>query len=54
MRFVPTSIHAGLDYVLGLVLTVFPSVTGPHQGGLIEWEPMLLGKDHLCGRRPCD
>jgi hypothetical protein len=23
MRFLPTSIHAGLDYVLGVVLTVF-------------------------------
>jgi hypothetical protein len=43
MRFIPTKIHAGLDYILGLVLSVFPFVTGIHQGGLIEWGPMLLG-----------
>jgi hypothetical protein len=43
MRFLPTGIHAGLDYVLGVVLAIFPSVTGLHQGGLIEWGPMLLG-----------
>ena len=43
MRFLPTKIHAGLDYILGLALSVLPFVTGIHQGGLIEWGPMLLG-----------
>jgi hypothetical protein len=43
MRFLPTKIHAGLDYILGVALSVFPFVTGVHQGGVIEWGPMLLG-----------
>ena len=43
MRFLPTRIHAGLDYVLGVVLAAYPSVTGMHQGGPIEWGPTILG-----------
>lgn len=43
MRFLPTRIHAGLDYALGVVLAIFPSVIIRHQGGLIEWGPTLLG-----------
>jgi hypothetical protein len=42
MRFLPTRIHAVLDYVLGGVLALFPFVTG-FQGGVIDWGPMLLG-----------
>lgn len=43
MRFLPTRIHAVLDYLLGGALSVFAFVTGFHQGGVIEWGPMLLG-----------
>jgi hypothetical protein len=43
MRFLPTHVHAALDYILGVALSVFPFVTGLHQGGVIEWGPMLLG-----------
>jgi len=43
MRFLPTSIHAGLDYLLGAILSLFPFITGVHQGGVIEWAPMLVG-----------
>lgn len=43
MRFLPTRIHAVFDYVLGVVLAIFPSVTSLHQGGLIEWGPTVLG-----------
>jgi len=42
MRFLPTRIHAVLDYVLGVVLALFPFVSG-FQGGVIDWGPMLLG-----------
>lgn len=43
MRFLPTKLHAVLDYGLGVLLAVFSSVTGFHQGGLFEWGPTLLG-----------
>ena len=47
MRFVPTRLHGGLDYILGLVLALFPIVGGRNQGGLIGWGPMLLGQGML-------
>jgi hypothetical protein len=43
MRFLPTKIHAGLDYILGVALAISPFFSGIHQGDLIEWGPMLLG-----------
>ena len=43
MRFIPTRIHAVVDYVTGLLLIVAPFVFRFADGGAAQWVPMLLG-----------
>jgi hypothetical protein len=43
MRFIPTRIHAVLDYIIGVALLVFPYVAGAADRGPVEWGTTTLG-----------
>lgn len=43
MRFIPTSIHAILDYVIGAALILAPFVLGFDTGGAAMWVPIIIG-----------
>jgi hypothetical protein len=61
MRFIPTRIHAYLDYVFGALLIVAPWVLGFANGGPEQWTPVVIGvvglaytlmTDHELGASP--
>jgi hypothetical protein len=43
MRFIPTRIHAVVDYVTGILLIAAPFIFRFADGGAAQWVPMLLG-----------
>jgi hypothetical protein len=43
MRFIPTRIHAIVDYVTGILLIAAPFIFRFADGGAAQWVPMLLG-----------
>lgn len=43
MRFVPTRIHAFIDYIVGFLLIAAPFVLGFADGSAAQWVPMILG-----------
>lgn len=43
MRFIPTNVHAVLDYLMGLLLIVAPWLLGFADGGAETWVPVILG-----------
>jgi hypothetical protein len=43
MRFIPTRTHGALDYIIGVVLIVFPFVAGLVDRGPTEWGTTALG-----------
>ena len=43
MRFIPTRVHAVLDYIMGLALIVAPFMLGFDRGGAETWVPVVLG-----------
>ena len=43
MRFIPTSIHGILDYIIGLLLIAAPWLFGFANGGAETWVPVILG-----------
>ncbi|MFW5967694.1 MAG: SPW repeat domain-containing protein [Persicimonas sp.] len=43
MRFIPTNIHAILDYVIGAALILAPFVLGFDTGGAAMWVPIIIG-----------
>jgi hypothetical protein len=43
MRFIPTLVHGVLDYVVGVLLIIAPSLLGFAQSGAESWVPMALG-----------
>lgn len=43
MRFIPTRVHALLDYVLGIVIAVFPYATGYAYRGVVGYGCAVLG-----------
>ena len=47
MRFIPTSTHGVLDYLVGLLLIAAPWLFGFALGGPETWVPVLLGAGTL-------
>lgn len=47
MRFIPTRVHAVLDYIMGLALIVAPFLLGFDRGGAETWVPVVLGAGML-------
>jgi hypothetical protein len=43
MRFIPTRIHAYLDYLFGAVLIAAPWLFGFANGGAAQWVPVVIG-----------
>ena len=43
MRVIPTNVHAGLDYLVGLLLILAPWLFGFYAGGVESWVPIVLG-----------
>jgi hypothetical protein len=43
MRFIPTSVHGVLDYLMGGLLILAPWLFGFYQGGIESWLPIILG-----------
>lgn len=43
MRFIPTRVHAVLDYLMGMFLIVAPWILGFVQNGAETWVPVFLG-----------
>jgi len=43
MRFIPTRVHAVLDYVTAGVLIAAPAMLGLRKNGMQTWLPMALG-----------
>lgn len=43
MRFLPTSVHGIVDYLVGALLIVAPLVLGFDQGGMETLVPIVLG-----------
>ncbi len=43
MRFIPTRVHAYLDYLVGVLLIIAPWVLGFAAGGAETWIPVLVG-----------
>lgn len=43
MRFIPTRIHAVLDYLVGVLLIIVPWLLGFAEGGAETWVPVILG-----------
>jgi hypothetical protein len=43
MRFIPSRVHAVLDYLVGLLLIVAPFVGGFPDAGVGTWLPVVLG-----------
>lgn len=43
MRFIPTRIHAYIDYLMGLLLIAAPWILGFSEGGPETWVPVVLG-----------
>ena len=43
MRFIPTSIHGVIDYIVGLTLILSPFLLGFATGGPAQWVPIILG-----------
>lgn len=43
MRFIPTRIHAVVDYLTGVLLLVSPWLFGFAVGGVAQWLPVVLG-----------
>jgi len=43
MRFIPTRVHAMIDYATGLLLIVASYLFGFANGGAAQWVPMVLG-----------
>jgi hypothetical protein len=43
MRFIPTRVHAVLDYLMGMLLIVAPWMFGFAQNGAETWVPVMLG-----------
>lgn len=43
MRFIPTRIHAVVDYLTGVLLIVSPWLFGFAVGGVAQWLPVVLG-----------
>lgn len=43
MRFIPTRIHAVLDYLIGALLIVAPFILGFDTGGAAMWVPIIVG-----------
>ncbi len=47
MRFIPTKVHAILDYLMGMLLIVSPWIFGFMQNGPETWVPVVLGASML-------
>lgn len=43
MRFIPTRIHGGLDYLVGLLLILAPYLLGFADGTAAQYVPQVLG-----------
>ena len=43
MRFIPTTAHGVLDYLMGLVLIAAPWLLGFYDSGAAAWVPIVLG-----------
>ncbi len=43
MRFIPTSVHGVLDYLVGALLIAAPWLLGFHRGGAETFVPVVLG-----------
>lgn len=43
MRFIPTRMHAILDYIVGVILVVLPYAVGAADRGPVEWGTTALG-----------
>lgn len=43
LHFIPTSVHGGLDYLMGLLLIALPWLFGFAAGGAETWVPIVLG-----------
>ncbi|KAF0095420.1 MAG: hypothetical protein E1N59_915 [Puniceicoccaceae bacterium 5H] len=43
MRFIPTKVHAIIDYVLGLLMIALPWILGFSAGGAATWAFVALG-----------
>ncbi len=43
MRFIPTRVHAVVDYLVGALLIVAPWLFGFAEGGAETWLPVVLG-----------
>ncbi|WP_043538607.1 SPW repeat domain-containing protein [Salinarimonas rosea] len=43
MRFIPTNVHAIVDYLVGVLLIASPWLFGFAIGGVAQWLPVILG-----------
>jgi hypothetical protein len=47
MRFIPTKVHAMMDYLVGVLLIVSPWLFGFADDGIKTWLPVILGAGAL-------